>query len=713
MGCVELKLLGGYEAALSPGRTLRLPTRKAWALLSYLALHPRREIGRERLASLLWGERFDDQARGSLRQTLYELRSAFGRDLPDVLFARRDCVGLHGDALDVDALRLEQLARSGLAEDLAPVISLYQGPLLDGLGSIATEFDEWLMRERVRFQDLACDALERLVALRLASGDGKAAIETAQTLLDVDPLREKAHRLLMQSLSVEGRRSEALKHFQDLECLLQNELGVAPDPETVRLRSRLLAGSCPLPVGRCDVEPAQEATDPTISPWQPRLRMRGSTVVRGPMVVVASVVLLMAGLGATHLRGPNPGGGDTRAVSVLPTAPTLAVLPFTSFSEDSIEKRLAGGLTEDLITALSKTPQLLVIARRSVAAYADSPVEVQTIADELGVRYVLEGSVQTSGDDLRITTQLIDAATGHHLWSDRFDRQAGDLFALQDDIVRRVIVELQVKLSEGDHVRVASRGTDDLEAWLLRLQAMEELYKFTRESTIRTRELLLAAHEKDPKWSRPLGGIAWSYWWEAKNGWIDDPERWIDTGVAYAVRAIELDPDDTLGYMQLGNLVQLRGDHERAIGLRQKAVDIAPNDFQANWGLGSVLYRAGEPERAIEILRHAMRLSPRHPPALVWTLSLAQLVAGNYDAAAETAERARTLAPDRDIPYIQLAAAHAASERVDQAAVAAAQVLRVDPDFSVSRWKRGFSDFKDPTDVTRLADFLIAAGLPE
>jgi TolB-like protein/DNA-binding SARP family transcriptional activator len=716
MAILELRLLGGCEGRSASGQALELTTRKAWALLAYLALHPERPITRERLAGLLWGGRFDEQARASVRQTLYQLRRALCEQSTELLRAERDTVSLRGEKIDVDVLRLDELIRSDRAENLAEVGSLYRGVLLDGLEAVDPAFDEWLLAERARLQDRVCGALARLAESQLGGKDPRSATQTSKRLIEIEPLRENGHRLLMQALVTDGRRSEALKHFRDLERLLRDELGVAPDPETVQLRDWLLAENGSLSPAARDVEYEHEPDAPTTDPPQAGSQMRGSNAGRWrtvAAVAAASIALLLAGLGATHLRGPGPKEEDKRSASVLPAAPSLAVLPFSSFSEEPLEKRLAAGLTEDLITALSKTPQLLVIARTSVAPYADNPVKVQTIAEDLDVRYVLEGSVQTSGDDLRITAQLIDAATGHHLWSDRFDRRADDLFELQDDIVRHVLIELQVTLTEGDHVRVASRGTKDLEAWLLRLQAMDELYKFTRESTIRTRELLLAAHEEDPKWSRPLGGIAWSYWWEAKNGWVDDPEEWIDTGIAYAERAIELDPGDTLGYMQLGNLVQLRGDHERAIALRERAVEIAPNDFQANWGLGTVLYRAGDPDRAVEVLRHAMRLSPRHPAALVWTLAYAQLIAGRYAEAIESAERAAQLAPDRDIPNVVLAAARAASNREVEAAAAAAEVLRIDPDFRVSRWRRGMSDFKNPSDVASVTGLLIAAGLPE
>lgn len=198
-----------------------------------------------------------------------------------------------------------------------------------------------------------------------------------------------------------------------------------------------------------------------------------------------------------------------------------------------------------------------------------------------------------------------------------------------------------------------------------------------------------------------------------EEGWTADRELWIQTGIEFAKRAIEMASGDTLGYMQLGNLVQLQGDHERAIELREQAVAIAPNDFQANWGLGSVLYRAGEPDRAIEVLQHAMRLSPRHPASLVWNLAFAELVAGRYEEAIETAERARRLAPDSAMPNLQLAAAYSALDRTEEAAGAADMVLAIDPDFTVAAWKRGEADFKDQATVDRLASLLIRAGLPK
>ena len=293
---------------------------------------------------------------------------------------------------------------------------------------------------------------------------------------------------------------------------------------------------------------------------------------RWPAVAAGFLVLVGAAGGLAWWQPWSPEFEPASASKMaypLPEKPSIAVLPFQNFGGETRDNFIAKGLTEDIITALSRVPQLFTISRTSSFAFKDRAMSVTAIAEELGVRYIVEGSIQRSGDTLRISAQLIDAIKGHHLWADHFDDASKDLFALQDDIVRRILVELQVKLTVGDHARVASRGTTNLEAWLLREQAVAELYKFTREGTVRTRELMLRAREADPKWARPLAGLAFTYWYEARRGWTDDRAGWIRKGIELAEKAIEMDPNDTLGYMQLGNLYQLKGDHIRAIELRE------------------------------------------------------------------------------------------------------------------------------------------------
>ena len=696
---LELRFLGGFTGVLN-GAPLYLPTKKAWALLAYLVLHGGREVRREHLATLLWGDRFDEQARRSLRQELYEIRKAIGEGLADRLTATTETVVFSDEGLSVDVIRFHDLADRDDIDSLEEAEALYQGPLLDGLEIGEAGFDEWLTGERARLSELACRTLERLAAYRLNSGATEAAIQTARRILKIDSLNEEGHRLLMRGLAEEGRRSEALKHYQNLETLLKSDLGAEPEADTTRLRDSIRRGTEKPDAVLCVPEIAKVESVRKVWLWG---------------IAVALVVIAGAALVSFFVRPPEPvveKASEAKMAYPLPDKPSIAVLPFENYSTDEQDGLVAKGLTEDIITALSKLPQLFVIARTSSFAFKDKTVTATEIAEALGVRYILEGSIQRSGSQIRISAQLVDALKGHHLWADSFDGEAKDLFVLQDDLVRRILVELQVKLTGGDHARVASRGTTSLDAWLLRMQGMAELYKFSREGTVRTRELFQKAHEADPGWSRPLGGLAWTHWYEARMGWTGDREGWIRKGMELAERAIEMDPKDTLGYMQLGNLYQLKGDHDRAIELREKAAEIAPNDFQANWGLGSVLCNAGKAEEGVEILRRAQRLAPRHPVSLLWALQQCQFLAGHYEDSVNTGKQAVTRKPDRDFPHVLLVAAYGALGRTAEARAEAAEVLKVNPKFTVSKQMRS-RNYKKQSDYDRLSSLLLDAGLPE
>ncbi len=692
MAGLELSLLGGYAGRCGSGRPLAPPTRKAWALLAYLALNAGRPVSRERLATLLWGERFDEQARQSLRQTLYELRGALDAAAAARLVATRDAITLEAAGLEVDAARFEALVANGDAAALAAADALYRGPLLAGLETSEAAFDAWLAAERTRLDDLACRGLLRLAEHRLAEGDGDAATDTARRLLGLDPLHEPAHRLLMRALAAAGRRGDALKHYQDLEALLQSELGVRPEAETQALRDALRQGDDP-PL-RQTAAPGEAAREPGPATSRPT-KWRWAAALATSVIALAAVWILY----------PR-----------VPTAPadrlSIAVLPFANLSGDARLGRVADGLTEDLITALSRVPQLRVIARSSVRAYKGKAVKVQQVAAELGVGHLLEGSIQRSGDRLRITAQLIDATTGHHLWAERHDRPAREIFALQDEIVRRILIELQVELTAGDNARIASRGTENLEAWLLRVQGLHEGLKFTRVGMARARELLQRAHNLDPAWARPLAGLAWIHWYEARRGWTDDHAAWIDQGVALAERAIALDPTDPLGYMQLGNLVALNGDYDRGVALREKAVALAPNDFLANWGLGSMLTWVGRPERALEALDRARRVSPHHPASFTLVMAQAQFLAARPEAAMASLETVVAQRPDWTAARVWQAMVHADFGDRRRAKAAAVEVLRRKPDFTISEWLSS-SPYKDPATDARQADLLRRAGLPD
>jgi len=246
----------------------------------------------------------------------------------------------------------------------------------------------------------------------------------------------------------------------------------------------------PVRVYTVGLKEGADLPEPTVVP-----ESRKSKVAQ--FALVAAVVVLICGGGL--LAWMQPWQPDFEPASVekmalpLPDKPSIAVLPFDNYSDDQKVDFVASGLTEDLTTSLSKVPALFVIARNSAATYKGKPVSIKQVAEELGVQYVLEGSIQKADEELRINTQLVDALSGHHLWADRFDRPASDIFAVQDEIAKRVIVELQVELTEGVQAQIAARGTNNLIAWLLRVQGLSELWKWNREGHTRARELYKAA----------------------------------------------------------------------------------------------------------------------------------------------------------------------------------------------------------------------------
>jgi TolB-like protein/class 3 adenylate cyclase/Flp pilus assembly protein TadD len=439
-------------------------------------------------------------------------------------------------------------------------------------------------------------------------------------------------------------------------------------------------------------------------------------VPRWRLIPVAIIAVALVAAGAIlfyHRSKPDfqPASVERMAYS-LPDMPSIAVLPFDNFSDDEKLGFFASGLTEDLTTALSKVPELFVISRNSTATYKGKPTNVKQVAEEQGVQYVLGGSVQRAGDQLRITTQLIDALNGRHLRAERFNRSEKDIFALQDEIVKRVVVELQVKLTEGDRARIASRGTDNLEAWLLRYEAAAEFYKFTREGMVRARELYEAAHRADPDWSRPVAALASVDWYEAKRGWSASKADPIRSGLALAQRSIEMDPKDPLGYHALGNLYALNGQGERAIELRRKAVELAPNDFNAVAGLATRLKDFGGEQEAVQLFEHAMRLSPKHPWWVLHGYGVALHLVGRKKEAVVSLRKAISHKPKTDLPYAFLAAVYADMGRMEEAKQAAREVTRLNPTFSANRFMKSHT-LHDAARDARFVELLRRAGLPQ
>ena len=434
--------------------------------------------------------------------------------------------------------------------------------------------------------------------------------------------------------------------------------------------------------------------------------------------VTAAVLALVIGLGGwsawLHVNKLDLAPASLGAMAFpLPDKPSIAVLPFDNLSGDPEDRFLADGLTEDIITTLSRVPDLFVIARNSTFIYKDKPVKVQQVATELGVRYVLEGSLQRSGNRLRVTAQFIDATTGHHLWADRFDRKVDDIFALQDDIAHKILIELQVKLTSGENARVASRGTNSLEAWLLRVQALAAGSNYNKEGMLKARDLCEAAVKIDPGYARIWACLAWTHWFEARmGGWTNSRKEAVKKGIELAERAIAVDPQEPLGYIQLSYLFSVMGEYDRSIALAEHAATLASNDYQSTAALALQLMWVGDLERAIALFEQAKRLSPKYPAWIDWMEGLAQVMAGQPEDAIKKLQRGAERAPKAFLGRGRLVVGYAALDRLDEAKSETAELLKLKPGLTVSAFVE-MHPFKDPAHKELLRELLIKAGLPE
>lgn len=645
---LSLKLLGEFALRDGSGAMVSLPTRKTRALLAYLSVNAGRPQPRERLMALLWSDRGERQARQSLNQALQAIRK-LGKDGKPFLDSDGERVTLSGSSFDCDVLRLRALSKSQPAE----AATLYGGPFLDGLSIPDPAFEEWLLSTRSELHALACNALE---AAASESDDSETALSCARRLVALDPLREEAHRRLMKLLYQSGDRAGALRQYQSCADILKRELDVDPDAATRALFEELRRGA------DADVQP------------------RPAREISKPLQ--------------------------------LSEKPSVAVLPFDIIGGDPRTSDLADGLLEDLITALAKVRELFVIDRHSTEIYKGKPVNVRDVARELGVKYVLAGSIRAADDRMRCSVQLIDAIEGQHLWVERYDRPIEDVFALQDEIVWHILVELQVRLTEGDGARVASRGTRNLEAWLLRVQGAGELGRITREGSIHARALFEAAHKADPNWARPLAGIAGSHYYDARYCWSSSRDDSIAAGVEYAERAISMDPDEPFGYVVLSRLHALLGKFDDALRTVEKAVTIAPNDQLALGALGAQLMYMDQIDEAVRISNRMVRLGPNPHIALQRTRGLTLMLAGRNDQAIEVFENLVRREPKWRDGHILLAAAYANAERLDQAQTITKQVLEQDPAYTASNYI-SIHVFRNPERIEWLRRLLLKAGSPE
>jgi adenylate cyclase len=394
----------------------------------------------------------------------------------------------------------------------------------------------------------------------------------------------------------------------------------------------------------------------------------------------------------------------------LPNKPSIVVLPFANMSGDPEQEYFSDGITEEIITALSKIPKLFVIARESSFTYKGKSVWIPTVGRELGVRYVLEGSVRKSGDKVRITAQLIDAKTNHHLWAERYDRDLKDIFAIQDEITMRIITSLEVKLTEGGPFRIQARGTDNLEAYLLCLQASEQANRLNKDGNVLARQLAEQAIAMDPKYPEAYFVLARTSWLEIPLGLSKDPRESIARAMKFTQKALALDNSLAAAHSTLGMLYTIIGQHDKGISECEQAVNLEPNSAGAYYVLGEVLRYAGRHEEAIAMCKKAIRLNPFAPSWYYFGLTNAYSLTGQYEEAIKAGKKAIHIDPNNLVSHVFLAAAYSLHGQEKEARIEAQEVLKINPNFSLDQWEKTIP-YKNEADRKLIIGALYKAGL--
>jgi TolB-like protein/Tfp pilus assembly protein PilF len=557
-----LSLLGPFEATWSDGEPANLSGKKIRALVAFLGVESGRPHSREALASLLWAETGDERARHNLRQALSKLN----RTCEGLVLSDGDSLCLDDERTQVDTREFEHLIGSDEAGDLERAVALYRGDLLEGLSVPEVEFEDWLRITRGRLRDRACAGYERLAGVLADSGRTDEAMENLRTRLAMDPACETAHRALMELLAQTGRRSEALRQYQQCVDALERELGAEVSAETRAvyegIRSAGVGGGAPAAASRSVSSPAGEVA------------------------------------GAEYADVAEP--------------PSIAVLPFDNLTSEE-DRYFTDGVTEDIITALSRFGSLLVIARNSTFAFRDrGDASIQQIGEELGAQFIVRGSVRREGPRVRLNVQLLDVSNGRHLWAQRFDREVEDVFLVQDEITETIVSTLAGRVEAARIARARRMPVERLAAYDYVLRGKDLHHRHTPEDCVEAIAMFERAIEQDPDYPAAHAWLACGLG-QAMSMDIDDNQKLLARAEKEVERARQLDENESECHRILAQIFILRHDLAKARSHQKRALFLNPNDDRSVCAMGTILTLAGDPEEGERMVRKAMRINPYHP----------------------------------------------------------------------------------------------------
>ncbi|MFY0310539.1 BTAD domain-containing putative transcriptional regulator [Leisingera sp. D0M16] len=612
---VFLLFFGGSEVRLSKGAASGL-AKKSQALLAFLSMEDGRPATRERVATMLWGNTGDERARHNLRQALSQIRRVLG----PAVCSDGDTLRLNTSLCDAD---VSVFVRSKDCHDVAELqeaLELYRGDFLESFHVQAEEFETWARGTRERLRAMACTMIDRLAGKLVAQGADTEAEAALRRKLAIDPCCEMAHRALMELLNRQGRRSEAMRQFKLCGEALQRDLDTTPSPET------------------------------------------------------QAVFDAISNSGLSALPG-TPSRSETASST---GKPVVAVLPFENLSDES-DLYFSDGITEDLTTALSRFSELELIARPSSFRYRGRATPEDEVASALGASFLVRGSVRRSGDAMRISVQLLSAERGTAIWAEQYNRQMGDVFKVQTEIVSTVVSTLVGRVESARLMQ--SRGLDPqrLEAYDILLRGKYHHHLFTAADCRKCLDLFRLAISKDPDYALAHAWLACGLG-QAIVHKLDDPARLVDQSQAAAEHGLELDENESECHRVLAQNHLTRGNVRRALWHQERALFLNPNDDRSLCAMGEILTFAGEPVAGEEWVRKSMRLNPYHPERYWSHLARALFHQQRFEETLRVFDRISRKRAD-DLVYLLASSAKTGSEGELERARAAVRTsgTRLDP----------------------------------
>ena len=441
-----------------------------------------------------------------------------------------------------------------------------------------------------------------------------------------------------------------------------------------------------------------------------RLKTWHWTAIFGLIVIVVVVGVLT--LWEFYVRPDVAPASIEKMAFPLPDKASIAVLPFVNMSGNPKEDYLSDGLTEQIITCLSSIDKMFVIARNSTFVYKGKAVKVQKVAEDLGVRYVLEGSVQKSGDRVRITAKLIDALTGRHIWSEKYDRELKDIFALQDEITMKIVMGTRVELTEGEQARVWQKKgiTKNMEAFEKNMQGLVFMRRGTKQDNDTARQFFEEAIAIDANSVWPYVNLGLTHMFDARGGWSESPPKSLKTAYELAQKALSMDDLNDIAHSLLATIYAIKRQYDKALPEAERAVALNPNGSEAYNFLGGIVGCSGRWDESVSYIQMSIRLNPIPTASKYYMLDRAYFMLGQYDEAVVALKKALQTNPDFIMAHIFLAACYSSMGRDAEAASAAKEVLRINPRFSVESHAKTLP-YKDKADIDREVAALRKAGL--